>query len=166
MAIKHAVVTLAGGELRFVGRTGSGHEVVLDSAAGDSGSRPAELVPLALAGCTAMDVISILRKKRQDVTGYAVDAVGVQAEEHPNAFTSIDVTHLVEGNDIEEAAVRRAIELSATRYCSVGSTLASGEVEVRHGYVIRDAVTGSEQRGQVITIGPRRSPAAELVGSA
>ncbi len=166
MAIKHAVVTLEGDELRFVGRTGSGHVVVLDSGAGDTGSRPAELVPLALAGCTAMDVISILRKKRQAVTGYAVDAVGVQADEHPNAFTSVDVTHLVTGNDIDEAAVRRAIELSATRYCSVGSTLASGEVEVRHGYVIRDAATGSERRGHVIVIGPRRSAGVELVGSA
>jgi putative redox protein len=166
MGIKRAVVTLEGGELRFVGRTGSGHSVVLDSSAGDTGVRPAELVPLALAGCTAMDVISILRKKRQDVAAYSVETVGVQGDEHPNAFSSVEVTHVVEGNDLDEIAVRRAIELSATRYCSVGATLASGEVEVRHGFVIRDARTGVERRGEVLTLGPRQRATAALVGSA
>ena len=88
--------------------------------------RPAELVPLALAGCTAMDVISILRKKRQDVRRYAVEAAGTQEADHPNAFTRIDVVHVVEGSGIDLEAVRRAIELSATKYCSVGATLSSG----------------------------------------
>ena len=78
MAVKTASVTLEGGELRFVGRVGSGHSVVLDDGKGDTGVRPAELVPLALAGCTAMDVISILRKKRQPVTSYEVHAEGEQ----------------------------------------------------------------------------------------
>jgi putative redox protein len=165
MAIKRAVVTLDGSELRFVGRTGSGHTVVLDSSAGDTGARPAELVPLALAGCTAMDVISILRKKRQEVVGYAVEAVGFQDDDHPNAFSRVDVTHVVEGHDLDETAVRRAIELSATKYCSVGATLAGGEVEVRHGFLIRDARTGSERRDEVVTVGPRGSVAGMVAAS-
>ena len=74
MALKTATVTLEGDGLRFTGSVGSGHQIVLDDGNGDTGARPAELIPLALAGCTAMDVISILRKKRQDVRGYSVES--------------------------------------------------------------------------------------------
>lgn len=154
MASKTAVVTLQGGDLRFVGRVGSGHAVVLDNAAGDTGVRPAELVPLALAGCTAMDVISILRKKHQDVRHYSVEAAGTQAEDHPNAFTRIDVVHVVEGSGIDVEAVRRAIELSATKYCSVGATLSSGITEIHHAYLVRDETRGAEEAAEVIVLGP------------
>jgi putative redox protein len=155
MATRYASVTLDGGDMRFAGRSGSGHGVVLDSATGDTGMRPAELIPLALAGCTAMDVISILRKKRQDVRSYSVEAVGTQADDHPNAFTRIDVTHVVEGPAIEVEAVRRAIELSATKYCSVGATLASGAVEIHHAYLVRDDATGDSSAGEVLVLGPQ-----------
>lgn len=154
MATKTAVVTLEGDGLRFRARAGSGHEIVLDSGDGDGGIRPAELVPVAVAGCTAMDVISILRKKRQAVSRYAVEAAGEQMEAHPNAFVRIDVRHVVEGPGIEIAAVRRAIELSATRYCSVGSTIASGLVETRHSYLVRDTAAGTEAEGEVVVMGP------------
>jgi putative redox protein len=157
MAVKTATVTLDGGDLRFVGRTGSGHSLVLDDGRSDTGPRPAELVPLALAGCTAMDVISILRKKRQDVTGYEVRTEGIQSDEHPNAFTRIDVVHVVEGPALDVEAVRRAIELSATKYCSVGATLSSGITEIRHGFVVRDA-SGAEVSGEVIVLGPGTDP--------
>jgi putative redox protein len=133
-----AAVTLDGDGLRFQAQVGSGHRLVLDSAAGDAGPRPAELVPLALAACTAMDVISILRKKRQPVTGYEVRAAGEQAAEPPNAFTRIEVEHLVEG-DVDPRAVRRAIELSATKYCSVGASLSGGTAEIHHRYRLRRA---------------------------
>jgi putative redox protein len=162
MARKTATVTLQGGNLRFLGRVGSGHEIVLDSEAGDTGARPAELVPLALAGCTAMDVISILRKKHQDVRRYAVEAAGTQEADHPNAFTRIDVVHVVEGSGIDLEAVRRAIELSATKYCSVGATLSSGVTEIHHGYVVRDDTRDAEEAAEVIVLGPRaaaREPA-------
>ena len=165
MPRKTATVTLQGGDLRFVGRVGSGHEIVLDNGIGDTGMRPAELVPLALAGCTAMDVISILRKKRQDVRHYAVEASGTQDEDHPNAFTRIDVVHVVEGSGIDVDAVRRAIELSATKYCSVGATLSSGITEIHHGYLIRDDDLHTERAAEVIVLGPgapARGP-AELV---
>jgi putative redox protein len=158
VATKTASVTLDGDGLRFVGRVGSGHAIVLDNTEGDTGARPAELVPLALAGCTAMDVISILRKKRQDVTGYEVRASGVQSEEHPNEFRRIDVVHVVEG-DVDVAALERAIELSATKYCSVGSTLATGVTEVHHAYQLRTR-SGEETTGHVLVMGPHLDVAA------
>ena len=154
MSTKTAAVRLDGEHLRFVGRTGSGHRLVLDDAAGDAGPRPAELVPLALAGCTAMDVISILRKKRQKIARYEVRASGTQCDAAPAVFTRIEVVHDIEGPDVDVVAARRAIELSATRYCAVGSTLASGETEIHHRFVIRDG-TGSEPIvGEVVILGP------------
>ena len=154
MAIKTASVTLDGEGQRFTASVGSGHALILDDGNGDTGPRPAELIPLALAGCTAMDVISILRKKRQDVRGYRVETAGVQMEAHPNAFTQIDVTHIVTGVGVDTAAVARAIELSATKYCSVGATLSSGIVEIRHGYRLIDAETGAETSADVLVEGP------------
>ncbi len=152
MATKTASVTLDGDGLRFVGKVGSGHAIVLDDGSGDTGARPAELVPLALAGCTAMDVISILRKKRQTVTRYEVRATGIQADDHPNEYRRIDVVHVVEG-DVEIAALARAIELSATKYCSVGSTLSTGVTEIHHAYQLRTP-SGGEATGVVLVMGP------------
>jgi putative redox protein len=153
MTTKSASVTLDGGHLRFVGRTGSGHRIVLDDAAGGGGPRPAELVPLALAGCTAMDVISILRKKRQIVERYEVRATGTQRDEPPALFTRIDVVHVVSGPVLDIESVRRAIELSATRYCAVGATLAAGATEIHHRYVVGDG-TGEPRTGEVVVLGP------------
>ena len=153
MSAKTAVVSLDGDGLRFIARAGSGHNIILDNGAGDTGMRPAELVPVALAGCTAMDVISILRKKRQLVTRYEVRASGVQQDDPPHAFTRIDVVHVVEGPRIDDEAVRRAIELSATKYCSVGGTLATGVTEIHHAYLVRDDVDG-ERMAEVIVTGP------------
>jgi putative redox protein len=158
MSTKTALATLTGDRLRFDVTLGSGHTIVLDDAEGDAGPRPAELVGAALAGCTAMDVISILRKKRQDVRRYEVEATGTQQDGHPNAFTRIDVVHVVEGPGIDPEAVRRAIELSAVKYCSVGATLSSGVTEIHHGYVVRDEA-GNEQSAEVIVLGPSANPA-------
>lgn len=157
MTAKTATITLEGEGLRFAAVSGSGHALVLDDGQGDTGMRPAELIPIALAGCTAMDVISILRKKRQAVTGYRVLASGTQQEDHPNAFTRIDVLHVVEGEAIDADAVRRAIHLSATKYCSVGATLSSGGTEVHHRFVIPTG-DGEEQAEEVIVTGPFDSP--------
>ena len=113
--------------LQFVGRSESGHSVVMDGpvAAGgsDAAVRPSELVLIGLAGCTGMDVISILRKKRQPVTGLEVAVHAEQAEEHPRAFRRLKVRYIVRGAGVDETAVRRAIELSEEKYCSVGATL-------------------------------------------
>ena len=104
MAFKTASVTLDGSNLRFISRTGSGHSIVLDDGRGDTGPRPAELIPVALAACTAMDVISILRKKRQQVTRYEVRADGVQIK--------IEVTPVLRGCVFEPElrAVSAAVE--------------------------------------------------------
>jgi putative redox protein len=83
----------------------------------NDGFRPLELMAVSLAGCTAMDVISILRKKQQQVTAFDVEVHAEQAEEHPRVFTRAAVTYLVTGRGVDEAAVLRAIELSATKYC-------------------------------------------------
>jgi putative redox protein len=159
VANKTATITLEGGDLRFVARSGSGHDIVLDDGHGDTGMRPAELIPIAVAGCTAMDVISILRKKRQDVTRYEVRAKGEQEDAHPNAFTRIDIVHVIEGETIDVDAVARAIELSATKYCAVGTTLSSGMTEIHHAYLVRDG-QGGDRAAEVIVTGPRDGAAA------
>lgn len=157
MGKKTAALVNEGDGLRFVATTGSGHEIVLDNAEGDAGARPAELVAVAVAGCTAMDVISILRKKRQEVTRYEIKATAEQRDVHPAVFGRIDIVHVVDGPTVDVEAVRRAIELSATRYCSVGGTLATGLTEIHHRYVVRTGA-GDEVMGEVVVTGPHEHP--------
>ena len=153
MTAKTSVIALEGEGLHFIARSGSGHDVALDDGRGDTGMRPSELVPIAVAGCTAMDVISILRKKRQVVSHYEVHASGAQQPDHPNAFTRIDVVHVLEGPAIDVEAVRRAIELSATKYCAVGATLSTGMTEIHHAYVVR-VPSSADLTAEVIVTGP------------
>jgi len=109
------------GEMSFTGIADTGFEVPLGAAAkvggDDDGFRPMELIAVGLAGCTAMDVISILRKKRQDVTAFDVQVHAERADEHPKVFTSAVIEYTVSGHNVSEAAVVRSIELSAERYC-------------------------------------------------
>jgi putative redox protein len=109
------------GRLTFTGRADSGFTLPLGSegeVGGDNdGFRPMELLAIGLAGCTAMDVISILSKKRQDVTGFEVQVHAERAAEHPKVFTKAVIEYIIAGHNVEEAALLRAIELSATRYC-------------------------------------------------
>src|ERR1051326_8701251 len=128
--------------MRFEVEAGSGHHVTLDAAehggGHNEGFRPMELLLVGLAGCTGMDVISILRKKRQDVTGYEVHVTGVRAEEYPMVFVEITVEHIVTGHHIQPEAVARAIELSKERYCGAGAML--GKVApLTHTYRIVEA---------------------------
>jgi putative redox protein len=157
MATRTVRAKLENDAMRLVATTGSGHTIVMDDAAGDTGARPAELLMVAQAGCTAMDVISILRKKRQQITRYEIRVAGEQRNEpHPHVFERIRIVHVVEG-DVSVEAVRRAIELSATTYCTVTGNLASGVAEIRHAYVVRDA-SGEEHYGEVAVTGPDESP--------
>jgi putative redox protein len=158
---KVATLTLTGG-LRFEAVAGSGHAIVLDDGPHAKGPGPAELLGIALGGCTAMDVISILRKKRQAVTHYEIRVTGLQRETLPHAFVRFDVVHVLEGEGLDPDAVRHAIDLSSRKYCSVGSTLASGLPELHHAYVIRGA-DGSEDEAEVLVTGPYLSP--EPVGA-
>ncbi len=114
--------TVEGLGLQFRARSGSGHTMVLDNEQGDKGPRPMETVLLALGGCTAMDVISILRKKRQTVTSYEIELAGEKRTEHPSYFTRVEILHRLRGR-IDPEAARHAIELSETKYCSVGAMI-------------------------------------------
>jgi putative redox protein len=151
--------------LRFRVTSGSGHEIVADDVEGDGGPRPTELLLMALAGCTAMDVISILRKKRQAVDRYEVEVSGTQRADHPAVFEQIDVLHVVAGQ-VEREAVRRAVELSATRYCSVGATLSSGVTQLRHAFRLTGP-HGIVDEDQVCITGPHEpvDRPAELVAA-
>ena len=129
----HASVTWEQG-MRFLGTADSQHQVVLDADASvggaDSGFRPMELMAISLAGCTAMDVISILAKKRQEITGFEVKVDARRAEQHPKVFTDIDIRYIVRGRNIDPAAVQRAIDLSAEKYCPAQAML--GKVAPLH----------------------------------
>jgi len=107
---------------QFVAQTGSGHHLLLDDAAGGTGPKPIELVAAALAGCTAFDVITILRQKyHQKVTTYEVKVEADQAERPPQVFTAVRVHHVVTGHEIDAAVIEEAIRLSEEKYCSVGA---------------------------------------------
>jgi len=107
-------------ERQFVATTGSEHHILLDDPAGGTGPKPIELVAVALAGCTAFDVITILRQKyHQKVTGYEVRVEADQAERPPQVFTAVRIVHMVTGYDIDRASVEEAIRLSEEKYFSV-----------------------------------------------
>jgi putative redox protein len=109
-------------ERQFAATTGSEHHLLLDDAAGGTGAKPVELVAVALAGCTAFDVITILRQKyHQRVTGYEVRVEADQAERPPQVFTTVRIHHVVTGFGIDSAAIEAAIQLSEEKYCSVGA---------------------------------------------
>ena len=135
--------------------TGTGFELTFDLAdAGTdrAGPSPTESILAALAGCTSMDVASILRKKRQPATSYRIAVTGEKRDEHPQVYTRIVIEHEVAG-DVEPEAVRRAVELSATAYCPVSAML-SHSVRIEHRYRLRQgeraevgalvAITGPE----------------------
>ena len=119
-----ASVTLTqtlGNHRQFVATSGTGHHFLLDDAAGNTGAKPIELVAIALAGCTAFDVINILRKKRQQVTGYEVKVEADQTPDPPQVFTQVRIHHIISGIDVSPQALEDAIHLSEEKYCSVGA---------------------------------------------
>lgn len=117
-----AVVYLSGTEL-FEGVTPSAHSVLIDTDRGrDSAPSPMELLLIALGSCTAVDVVSILRKKREDVLDYRVELRGARREENPRSYQRIEVRHIITGRNISERAVAHAIKLSGEKYCSVAAT--------------------------------------------
>jgi putative redox protein len=117
------VIQLAGADL-FIGFSPSNHAVAIDTDTHrHSAPSPMELLLLALGSCTGVDVISILRKKRQSVTDYRIEVRGQRREEHPRSYKRMEVHHIVTGRSISERSVAQAIELSEQRYCSVAATL-------------------------------------------
>lgn len=113
--------------MSFSGTAGGGIKIPLTSGseegAADASFQPLELMAVSLAGCTAMDVLSILKKKQQVVTAFEVLVRADQADEHPKVFTHALITYLVSGRAVEESALLRAIELSATKYCPAQAML-------------------------------------------
>jgi putative redox protein len=130
-----AIVHYAGNDL-FIGISPSGHAQTLETNhERASAATPVELLLIALGSCTAVDVISIMQKKRQQVTDYRVEVSGERRAEHPRSYTRMSVRHIVRGRNINEKALAQAIELSETKYCSVAATLRP-TVEIVSGYEI------------------------------
>jgi len=132
---KSGHVVWEGHGLAFQASGGSGYQIRFDSPAGPNGGSPMELVALASAGCTASDVISILQKKQQKVSGFEVNVISLRAADHPKVFTEIDLEYVVTGQNIDPKAVERSIELSLTKYCSVNLMLEKA-VKINHSYRI------------------------------
>jgi putative redox protein len=147
------------GDQRFAGTTGTDRSIVFGESVSANEYSPVESVVASLAACTAMDVILILEKKRQVIDRYEVEARAEQRIEYPQVLTRVDLTHVVEGPVVLEEAVRRAIDLSATKYCPINAMLSSGATEIHHGFRMRS--TGPEPKeaaGEVVVTGPFRPP--------
>ncbi len=111
-------------------------DAAADVGGTSAGPQPIRLVLAALSGCTSMDVISILRKKRQDVTHFSVEVIGTRATEHPKVYTDIEIVYRVQGHNIDPEAVQRAIQLSEEKYCPVmGMLRASVNLHSRYEVV-------------------------------
>jgi uncharacterized OsmC-like protein len=147
-----------GGE-SFSAKTGTGRSYAFGDLLAANEYSPVESMVASLAACTGMDVISILLKKRQVIDRYEIEGRALQRTEYPQVLTEIEVVHVVEGSVVLEHAVRRAIELSATKYCPVNAMLSAGATEIHHRY--RMHCTGAEEKeaeGEVIVTGPFRRP--------
>ena len=137
----------------------SGHQVAFDDRFSNQGGSPVETILAALGACTAMDVVSIAAKKRQEIDQYEIHVKGSQRDEYPQVFTEIDLVHEMTGSDLSEAAIRRSIELSATKYCPVNAMLSAGATVVHHRYRIHSSGTKPyEAEGEVIATGPFQRP--------
>ena len=127
------------GKLAFEAETESGHQILLDAKPNlggeDKGPRPMEVLLVSLAGCTGMDVVSILKKKRVNLQNVTIRVDADRASQHPKYFTKIDVCFTFEGKDIKDDDVKQAIELSADKYCSVGVML-QDKVEISYRWKI------------------------------
>lgn len=125
--------------LEFVGQSGSGHAVVMsgstESGGNDFGPRPMEMLLLGLGGCTGMDVVYVLRKKRQDVIGCQVNVKGEMADDYPHKYTAIELEYTVTGKNLTDEAVKRSIELSFEKYCAVKATLEAA-AKITYTYTI------------------------------
>lgn len=139
------------GELDFDAADAAG--AIVPMSPKDEALSPSLLLLAALGGCTGMDAVSVMTKKRVDFHEYRVEVRGEQRDAFPKAYTSIVVEHMVKGHSVDDKAVARAIELSARKYCTVGATIATGDCSINHRLRITD--DGGERTCDCITIGPR-----------
>lgn len=128
------------GDATFLGESGSGHGLVMDGppdmGGRNLGVRPMEMMLLGMGGCTAFDVVHILKKSRQDVTDCVAELEAERAESEPKVFTRIHVHFIVKGRELNDAKVRKAVELSADKYCSASIMLGNAGVAISHDYEI------------------------------
>ncbi|MTI13171.1 OsmC family protein [Sansalvadorimonas verongulae] len=126
--------------MRFAGTSGSGHSVMMDTSSqhggSDSAPSPMEMVLMAVGGCSSVDVVSMLKKARQDVIDCEVKLESERVDTVPAIFSKIHLHFVVTGRDLKDAQVKRAVELSADKYCSVSIMLGKGGVEVTHSYEV------------------------------
>ena len=138
MSTKKALVKHING-VTFLGKSDSNHWVTMDGpesfGGSDAGTRPKELLLIALGGCTGSDVITILQKKKVQISNFEMNISADVAEEHPQVFTKINVEYVFHGKDIQEKDVERAIELSQTKYCSVTHML-NKAMQITHSFKI------------------------------
>jgi putative redox protein len=153
MSVKKAIVTQVRG-ITLAAKSDSNHWVMMDGrdpAGGEAAaSSPKELLLMALGGCTSMDVIPILKKKRVHLDGFELRMTGNAREEHPQVFTDIHMEYVFYGDDIQHADVQRAIELSTEKYCSVSAML-RGSVNITHSYLILPASQAAETSRATVT---------------
>jgi len=132
---------------QFMAETDSGHQLILDEPASNTGPKPIELLAVALAGCTAFDVITILKnKKHKNVTAYEVSVEAEQRQFPPQVFTHVHIHHSVTGEDVDTQSVADAIELSEMKYCSVGAMVKQSGAEISTTYSVqslKEAEVGS-----------------------
>ena len=122
-------------KMQFVGQAGDSPSVFIDTNDGKTGPTPMEMVLMGVAGCTAIDVIHIMKRRRAEVTGFQVNVTGERAEDHPKRYTRILIEYVLEGKGITSKEVERAIKLSTTKYCSA---TASMNAQVETSYRIAD----------------------------
>ncbi|MBT9537158.1 MAG: OsmC family protein [Nitrospirae bacterium] len=136
--MSEAKVTYVDG-LQFVAAATSGHAIVMDGdievGGRDTGPRPMEMLLMGIGGCSGMDVASILKKKKQEIKGLEINVKGQKAGNYPKKFTDINLEFVVRGKNIADDAVKRAVELSMEKYCSVKATL-EGSAKITYNYRI------------------------------
>ena len=145
--------------MRFVATTGSTRTIVYGDEFEQNELSPVETIVVSLAACSAMDVVAIAAKKRQQITPLRVHVEATQRDEYPQVLTRVDVIHEVEGPVVEEAAIRRAIELSATKYCPVNAMLSAGATEVHHRYRVTQHRPGAASTPRARSSSPARTAA-------
>lgn len=125
-------------DLSFVGESSSGHQMMMDGNSGDKAPSPMEMVLIAAGGCSAIDVVSILRKGRHQLTDCEVKLTSERREEAPRLFTDINLHFIVSGKELTDKIVERAVQLSAEKYCSVSLMLGKA-ANITHSFEIKDA---------------------------
>ena len=121
---------------KIVGESGTGHSVVMDSIDSNKGVGPMEMILLGVGGCTSIDVLSILKKSKQDVIDFEVRVEAEREEKHPRVFQEVNIHYIIKGRKISESHVKRAIELSTEKYCGASITLGRSGTKMKYTHEI------------------------------